>query len=333
MEYFLVMLGTIVIYLLNNFVYAPERYGLDYTPNNLMKIVGFVIAFFLIYIQICACVKRLNDLKWSKWLAVIDIIPIISFGIRIPCLFLKSKSIEDDNVVHNITKEESLNEVENDNVNEEAISVQAEANKPKIQIKEPLRTIFIVTLSVLITAIVSFAVCNKLMNTVNIGTDNIPAKIYSPKVDVKNAYWIPIDEDVSFDMKSIRQEKEYASIVGKMLFNGRGNHGKLAKYLCFVNVYKKDSSEYRVPLMIELDDNMEVIGTTKLPYGQETLEYQEGSQVAILKDIAFLSKDKMKNAKAIFDMGILDYFTPYVETGSKKSKAESEAQLRALLGK
>lgn len=82
LEYFLVMVAIFIVYALDYLIYAPERYGLEYRPTNLMMIIGFAIAFFLIYIQICACIKRLNDLKWSRWLAVIHVIPIVSLIIR-----------------------------------------------------------------------------------------------------------------------------------------------------------------------------------------------------------------------------------------------------------
>ena len=57
----------------------------------------------------CACIKRLNDLKWLKWLAIIHIIPFVTLSIRIPCLFIKGKSVKIDNneIMQNIEKNES----------------------------------------------------------------------------------------------------------------------------------------------------------------------------------------------------------------------------------
>lgn len=139
LEYFLVLLATDIMYGLVNFIYAPERYGLEYKTNNFMFIIGTIIAFFLIYIEVCACIKRLNDLKWSKLLAIIHIIPFVTLSIRIPCLFIKGKSVKIDNneIMQNIEKNESkelFEKVTDDLLNnkitiEDAINTIAENDK------------------------------------------------------------------------------------------------------------------------------------------------------------------------------------------------------------
>ena len=322
LEYFLVILGSFILYLFNNFIYAPERYGLDYKPTNLMLLIGYLIAFFLIYIQVCACIKRLNDLKWSKWLAIIHIIPFVSLGIRIPCLFIKSKVDNSNDSYDNVSSDSQL-----DNINTN-IENSVKAN---IQIKEPWRTILIVILSVLATIMICFSIGYKIINTSDNSTK--ANKLYETKFNLNKANWIPISETWSFDINSIKQSGDYASISTKVLANKRNESGRFVKYICYVDVFKKDTFEHQTVLMIDLDDNMKEIDIIKFPYGKTVMEYPQGSMLEIFKDIAFLTKEEMKNAKAIVDMGILDYFTPYVNTGSDKSKEEAEAQLRAILGK
>ena len=139
LEYFLVLLTTSIMCGLVNVILAPECYGLEYKINNLMFIIGVVIAFFLTYIEVCACIKRLNDLKWSKWLAIIHIIPVVTLCLKIPCLFIKGKSVKIDNneIMQNIEKNESkelLEKVTDDLLNnkitiEDAINIIAENDK------------------------------------------------------------------------------------------------------------------------------------------------------------------------------------------------------------
>ena len=313
LEYFLVMLTSMIIYALDFFIYAPERYGLEYKPTSVMLIIGFTVVLFLIYVQVCACIKRLNDLKWPKWLAIIHIIPIVSIAIRVPCLFVKGKVEKEDNFVGD----------NNPNQTGEVSDVTEESAKG-VSLKEPLRTILIVFITIFITAIVCLFIGYKIVDsndTINIKESN---KFYKTKVNLKNSYWIPISETWSFDLNSIKQDGEYASIVSKNMVNERSQSGRFIKYMCYVDIFKKDTFEHKTALTIALDDNMKEIETNKFPYGDEVMIYPEGSTMETLRDIAFMPKKKINDVKMVVDMGMVDYFSPYIEVSIDESNSPNE---------
>ena len=99
MEYFLILVFAHMMYKASLFLYAPEDLKLSYTPTTLMFSIGVILTLFMLYVEICATIKRLNDLKWSKWLTVLTLIPYVCIVIRIPCLFFKGKikEVEDNN--------------------------------------------------------------------------------------------------------------------------------------------------------------------------------------------------------------------------------------------
>ena len=100
LEYFLILVFAHLMYKASLYLYAPEDLKLSYTPTTLMFSIGVILTLFMLYVEICATIKRLNDLKWSKWLTVLTLIPYVCIVIRIPCLFFKGKieKVEDNNI-------------------------------------------------------------------------------------------------------------------------------------------------------------------------------------------------------------------------------------------
>lgn len=91
LEYFAILIFSAVMYKTCLLLYAPEDLKLNYTPTTLMFSMGAILTLFVLYIEICATIKRLKDLNWSKWLVILTLIPYVCILIRIPCLFFKGK--------------------------------------------------------------------------------------------------------------------------------------------------------------------------------------------------------------------------------------------------
>lgn len=94
LEYFLSLFITnLFIEFISSILITPEDLNLNYSPTILSILIGIIITFLGIYIIICATIKRLNDIKWSKWLTIIALIPGICLFVTLPCIFMKGKDI------------------------------------------------------------------------------------------------------------------------------------------------------------------------------------------------------------------------------------------------
>ena len=90
-EFIIVNLITNTISVLSRMLYDPEFFSLDIQPTTFVMLIGIAICFFMVYLEICTYIKRLNDIKWSKWLSALAIIPFISFVLFIFCAIKKSE--------------------------------------------------------------------------------------------------------------------------------------------------------------------------------------------------------------------------------------------------
>ena len=93
-EFFIVIFITNFISVLSRILYDPQFFSLDIQPSTFVMLIGIATCFFMVYLEICTYIKRLNDLKWSKWLAIIALIPYVCLALAIPCTFIKSKMEE-----------------------------------------------------------------------------------------------------------------------------------------------------------------------------------------------------------------------------------------------
>ncbi len=96
-EFVSVVFITNIIATFSRVLYEPEYFNLNFQPTIFVVLIGVAICFFMLYLEICAYIKRLDDLKWSKWLVLIALIPYICLFIAIPCTFMKSK--KEDGVI------------------------------------------------------------------------------------------------------------------------------------------------------------------------------------------------------------------------------------------
>lgn len=97
LEFICVLFVTNIIATFSRVLYEPAYFKLDFQPTIFITLIGIAICFFMVYLEICAYIKRLNDLKWSRWLVIVALIPVVCLGIAIPCTFIKSK-IEDNSI-------------------------------------------------------------------------------------------------------------------------------------------------------------------------------------------------------------------------------------------
>lgn len=78
------IIGTVLRVLL-----FPEADEQKFNMTSLTQALLYIIWGFIVYVEICASLKRLNDLQWNKWLVLITLIPVAALIIRIPCVFKK----------------------------------------------------------------------------------------------------------------------------------------------------------------------------------------------------------------------------------------------------
>ncbi len=87
-NYFIIMLITTIMaisYLA--FVFFKKFQNFNIAFETIMLFVMLVN----LYVQVCAIIKRLRDIKYSPWLVLLSFVPILFLVVCIPCLFAKSK--------------------------------------------------------------------------------------------------------------------------------------------------------------------------------------------------------------------------------------------------
>ncbi len=70
---------------------ASQAYGTDEGGLLGIIITASMLVLLSIYLQICATIKRLRDIKQSPYWSIIAIVPYLCIFITLPCLFIKSK--------------------------------------------------------------------------------------------------------------------------------------------------------------------------------------------------------------------------------------------------
>lgn len=91
-EFIIVVFVVNAVAAFSRVLLKPQAFNLEFQPTTFWILISLVICFFMMYLEVCAYIKRLNDLKWSKWLSALAIIPFISFVLFIFCAIKKSQS-------------------------------------------------------------------------------------------------------------------------------------------------------------------------------------------------------------------------------------------------
>lgn len=302
LEFFFILFSTTLFSVLNKLLFFSQEYKFDYAPTIFMYSIGILFYIFLFYVETSALLKRLRDIKWSKWLVIPGMIPVVCLLIRVPCLFIKSKNEE-------ITEKISSDDIER--------TFEVKKNEIVKLNNKPM----IIAFSIIV--ILSFCLIFSLFLVFNlhekIKKNQIKNEyIIKTKYNLKKANWVPLNEKWSFDINQITKSGDYAMIASKTLINERKD-GKFVRYACYVDVLRKDTFEHKTVLLINLDDNFNKISSVEFPYGNEVGIYPEDSVLHLLRDIAFMSKEQLSADKLLFDMGMFDYFIPNVSSPSYES--------------
>ena len=81
-----------IIYILKNFIYIDAN---TLSSNELLPYSISVILMY--YIYICTLLKRLNDINSSRWLVLLDLVPVANLVFEI-YLFLKPANYKNENL-------------------------------------------------------------------------------------------------------------------------------------------------------------------------------------------------------------------------------------------